>query len=229
MRFIQKCISFITCVTFFSLSVIPGANAQNILSRAPLPTHRPIESRDIRPFLDNRLQSLNENNPLLSFEDMTGQRKGSGNVTKDKDGTLYVYDAENRLLQMTKGTTIAKYAYDGLNRRISKEVGTAKTFYVHDGDEVAEERNTAGALVADYTYGPGIDEVLTMTRGANTYYYFYDALGSVRQITNAAGTISETYDYDVYGKPLTVSTLGNPVMFTGRWFDAESGLYYYRA
>ena len=35
--------------------------------------------------------------------------------------------------------------------------------------------------------------------------------------------------FNVYGKPVAASTKGNPVMFTGRWFDAESGLYYYRA
>ena len=31
------------------------------------------------------------------------------------------------------------------------------------------------------------------------------------------------------GQPLTVSAFGNPFLFTGREWDAEIGLYYYRA
>ena len=33
----------------------------------------------------------------------------------------------------------------------------------------------------------------------------------------------------MYGQPLQASTVGNPYMFTGRRFDSETGLYYYRA
>ncbi|MDP2929645.1 MAG: RHS repeat-associated core domain-containing protein, partial [Candidatus Omnitrophota bacterium] len=32
-----------------------------------------------------------------------------------------------------------------------------------------------------------------------------------------------------YGKPNTTSSVGNPYMFTGREYDPETGLYYYRA
>ena len=32
----------------------------------------------------------------------------------------------------------------------------------------------------------------------------------------------------MYGQPLQASTVGNPYMFTGRRFDSETGLYYYR-
>jgi RHS repeat-associated protein len=48
----------------------------------------------------------------------------------------------------------------------------------------------------------------------------------------------ERYAYDVFGRPtirdpnggvLAASAWGNPYLFTGRAYDAESGLYYYRA
>ncbi len=81
----------------------------------------------------------------------------------------------------------------------------------------------------DYVYGDSIDEVLTMTRGGSTYYYHYDGLGSVTDLTNAAGAIIESYTYDVYGQPSQTSTVGNPYLFTGRRLDPESGLYYYRS
>ncbi len=140
----------------------------------------------------------------------------------------YTYDEESRLSQVQVPATTS-YAYDAFNRRVSKITGTDAIYYVHDGDHVIEERNNAGALIADYTYGPMIDEALTMSRGGQTYYYFTDALGSVRNVTDSAGTLIESYDYDAYGKPKTLSTINNPIMFTGRWYDVESGNYYYRA
>jgi len=41
--------------------------------------------------------------------------------------------------------------------------------------------------------------------------------------------IVERYSYDVFGEPNTTSSIGNPYMFTGRRYDIETGLYYYRA
>jgi RHS repeat-associated protein len=39
----------------------------------------------------------------------------------------------------------------------------------------------------------------------------------------------ERYSYDVFGEPNRVSGVGNPYMFTGRRYDSETELYYYRA
>ncbi|OXU14828.1 RHS repeat-associated core domain-containing protein [Sedimentisphaera salicampi] len=40
---------------------------------------------------------------------------------------------------------------------------------------------------------------------------------------------AETYSADPNDQPLDESAVGNPYMFTGRRYDSESGLYYYRA
>ena len=58
-------------------------------------------------------------------------------------------------------------------------------------------------------------------------------------ISDVNGTIVESYEYDIFGEPtiydyaahqtVEESTVGNPYMFTGRRYDSESGLYYYRA
>jgi len=39
----------------------------------------------------------------------------------------------------------------------------------------------------------------------------------------------ERYSYDVLGEPNRVSSVDNPYLFTGRRYDPEMGLYYYRA
>ena len=61
------------------------------------------------------------------------------------------------------------------------------------------------------------------------YYYHFDGLGSVVALSNSSGQIVEECSYDVFGEPSCVSGIGNPYKFTGREYDAETGLYYYRA
>ena len=70
------------------------------------------------------------------------------------------------------------------------------------------------------------------------YYYHFDGLGSVIAFSDNSGAIVERYSYDVFGEPtirdaneqiLTTSDYNNPYMFTGRRYDTESSLYYYRA
>ncbi len=160
---------------------------------------------------------------------------GAPSFTYDNDGNLiydsrntYTYDEENRLKTNVSSET-SSYTYDAFNRRVSKTVNGVTTYFINDGDREVEERNAAGVLQADYVYGEGIDEVLSMTRGGQTYYYHYDGLGSVTELTKATGEVVENYTYDPYGTPsITASTIGNPYRFTGRRYDEESGNYYYR-
>ena len=152
----------------------------------------------------------------------------NGNLTSDGTNT-YTYDVENRLIAVEHPGSSIEYQYDPFGRRISKTVDGVTAYFIYDGDQVIEERDAANQLIASYVYGSGIDEVLTMTRNGETYYYFYDGLGSVTDITDTSGAVVESYSYDVYGQPSQLSTIGNPYYFTGRRFDDETGLYYYRA
>jgi RHS repeat-associated protein len=121
------------------------------------------------------------------------------------------------------------YAYDALGRRVSKTVNGTVTKYVYDGARVIAEYDGAGQLLRKYIYGPGLDEPVLMQVGATRYYYLFDSLGSVIGLTDASGNLVEAYRYSPYGQPLQASTVGNPYLFTGREFDSETGLYYYRA
>ena len=109
-------------------------------------------------------------------------------------------------------------------------------------------------MIHKYIYGPGIDNPAAMVRvvsGIEYWYYYYpDALGSTRLMVDSSGDIVESYTYDPYGRPyvmraagtdgnwLTKDTAtyasshpllyGNPYLFTGRRWDKDTGLYYYR-
>jgi RHS repeat-associated protein len=122
------------------------------------------------------------------------------------------------------------YKYDPFGRRIYKSSSSGTSIYAYDGDNLVEETNGSGTAVARYSQGLNIDEPLAMLRGGTTSYYQADGLGSITSLSNTAGSLVQTYAYDSFGN-LTASTgsVTNWFRYTGREFDAETNLYYYRA
>src|SRR5207253_408203 len=145
--------------------------------------------------------------------------------------TTYAWDFENRLTSVTlpaSGGTIS-FAYDPFGRRIKKVSSTGTSVFVYDGDNLVEETNSSGAVVARYSQGLNIDEPLAMLRSSTTSYYQADGLGSVTSLSNGTGSLAQTYSFDSFGKTTPTGSLVNPFQYTGRESDTETGLYYYRA
>ena len=73
--------------------------------------------------------------------------------------------------------------------------------------------------------------VTNPSTGAATdrYYYHANRLGSVIALANQAGALTDRYVYTPYGVEAPLNTSGNPFRYTGRRYDPESELYYYRA
>ena len=80
-----------------------------------------------------------------------------------------------------------------------------------------------------YTHGPGIDEPLSIARDGQTYYYHADGLGSITSMTDRAQSVVNRYAYDSFGAIKASETVRNAYAFTGREYDSDTGLYYYRA
>ncbi|MFH1440584.1 MAG: RHS repeat-associated core domain-containing protein [Candidatus Omnitrophota bacterium] len=170
---------------------------------------------------------------------------GPSPLTYDSNGNLindsvnsYTYDYENRLISADKPGTAAAYKYDSFGRRVEKEANSSISRFIYDGDQVIAEYDGAGVLIKKYIYSNIIDEPIAMVFGVNTYYYHRDSLNSITEITNNTGAVIEKYSYDVFGNTIikdasdniiTVSSIGNPYGYTGREFDSETNLYYYRA
>ena len=101
---------------------------------------------------------------------------------------------------------------------------------VYDGDNVAERLDETGTPVVRFSHGPGIDEPLAINRGGARGFYEADGLGSITSLTNAQGQIVNTYQTSVFGVETSVTEgINNPYQFTGREYDRDTGLYYYRA
>ncbi len=182
--------------------------------------------------------NMNAYTAITGGQNMTLQYDSNGNLISDGNHT-YQYNYNNRLISVDNGAT-ATYKYDALNRRIQKSVAStgSATNYYYSCDQAIEEHDANDAVLATYIFGVSIDDAIQMQRGGNTYYYHKNHLGSVVALTDAGGNIVERYEYDPYGQPLffdandnalSQSAVGNTILFTGRDYDAETGLYYYRA
>ena len=159
--------------------------------------------------------------------DFTPEYDENGNLLRDANNK-YAYDYNNRLSMA--GST--EYKYDALGRRIAK----GDTYFYYIGEQMVEE--VANNETTSYLYGNDIDEALQMKNSTDTYYYSTNHLGSTLALTTSNGSLAERVGYDVYGQPvffdatgneLAQSAIGNNILFTGREYDVETGMYYYRA
>src|SRR5439155_10686970 len=111
------------------------------------------------------------------------------------------------------------------------------TNYLYDGANIIEEVDASGNQIRSFTQGPGVDQPLALTSSGVTSYYEADGLGSITSLTDITGTVTDSYSYDSYGNAYDQNGFlvtspgsgGNLFRFTGREYDLETGLYYYRA
>lgn len=160
----------------------------------------------------------------------------NGNMIAD-GGNAYSYDAENRMTSVNNGST-ATYLYDALGRRIKKLTASDSINYYFDGLQIIEERDNSDVVKATYVWGTWLDDIVSMRRNGQNYYYHSNSLGSVVAVTDSGAKVVERYEYNAFGEvsfysgeyvSLTGSAVGNTYTFSGRQHEPETGLYYYRA
>jgi RHS repeat-associated protein len=66
--------------------------------------------------------------------------------------------------------------------------------------------------------------------GQAVTYYLFNAHGDVVQLTDAAGEVTKSYEYDAFGVEENPSASdSNPFRYCGEYYDISSGTYYLRA
>jgi RHS repeat-associated protein len=168
-----------------------------------------------------------------------------GNLIKEGSKT-YRFDAFNRLIEFKEGGISTLYKYDAFGRRIWVKHSYGEFWYIYDGDRVIEEYQLPSFILfrQRYIHGRGIDEIVLMEKDTgfdgipdSDYYYHTDALGSFVALTEENGNVVTRYRYDPNGNDpqnssapqQMISPHNNLYLFTGRRYDMESELYYYRA
>ena len=213
-------------------------------------TYDAVGNRQSGPGAKDNSYLHNAGNQMLQGRKLQYGYDDNGNqATKSITGVFdktwtQTWDYENRLVKVEKVKGADKitvtFSYDPTGRRIGKQVttfldGVTKTSswaYVYDGQDIIMElavNENGGMTKTFYTQGPVIDEHLALERNGQYYYYHADGLGSVVAITDISKAVVQSYEYDSFGmgKPSTV--FANSYTYTGREWDKETGLYYYRA
>jgi RHS repeat-associated protein len=142
----------------------------------------------------------------------------NGNLTTESRcgaATTYTYDSDNRLTSVVAGgvTTSMVYDYDG--NLVQKTVGGQVTRYVYAGGPApVAEINVTANTEKDFIQANGRTWGV-MEATSNTYFH-HDAIGSVVALSNESGQVTDTYEYEPFGKVLQhQGTSTNDYQFVG--------------
>ncbi len=112
--------------------------------------------------------------------------------------------------------------------------------FVYDGENVVldfhQPAGSSWELDHRYLYGPQPDQLLAqenntalLAHAERVYWTFTDNLGTVRDLVDNTGALVEPYTYSAFGQLRTGDTSLPRYLYTGREFDADTGLQYNRA
>jgi RHS repeat-associated protein len=169
----------------------------------------------------------------------------SYNGTEYSDSKGLEWNAQYQLTSVTSVSSVVNYSYDVLGRRTSRTEGTNVDQYVYSGNQVVADLDGSGNILRNYVWGPGVDNLLSMTvytnGTTNTYFSLTDQQRTVHALVDGNGNVVESYEYDAWGRVLYIknasgssianhqSEIGNRYLWQGREYDVVTGLYYFRA
>lgn len=179
-------------------------------------------------------------NRLTRFGGWTMTYDADGNMTRKTNGVSDYRFHWNALGQLDSvgiydggGARLGAvaYAYDGLGRRVRKTGPQGDIGFVYDGQQVMMDVDpSTGAVITRYAYYPGIDQPAYLARDGQSYTYLRDHQGSITALVDGAGTPVNRYRYSPYGSPeVRQEQVPQRYTYTGREYESEYGMYYYRA
>ncbi len=166
-----------------------------------------------------------------------------GNLLEIPGRMAMEYDAKDQMTFCSNETWRVWNTYDHIGRRTVKKTqyqngAPSVRHYVYDGWNMIAETMPSGAP-NHYLWGldlsgaeqgaGGVGGLLGYLRGTTWFVPLYDANGNVTSYVNAdLGRAVINYEFDAFGK----MTSGNPTgifrfRFSSKYFDVETGLYYY--
>jgi RHS repeat-associated protein len=204
---------------------------------------------------DNGVETVYVPNEMDQYEYVGGEQylyDRNGNLLWDGSKRMS-YNYANRLavVILPNGEKYC-YRYDALGRRVQEEAfsheeARYKTYFSYDnfarGPLIIGENNMVLTTPEkpesppywdfyEYVYVRGAaNEVLARYGYCNGYggyasYYHTNQLGSTMALTGSGGYLIASYEYDVFGQPLSTPVYGG-FLFRGWDWNADTGLYNY--
>jgi RHS repeat-associated protein len=161
--------------------------------------------------------------------DADGRQTSAGPVTRG-------YNVLGQLTKLVSGGTTTTFGYDAFGNRATTSIGgtAARTNHwdpVNPLPMLASQTVSGGASTS-YGYDP-LGQPQSITTPAGTYYDLPGPLGTVTDLTNAAGAEQVRDDYDPYGVTTQTSTAvgapADPLGYDGQYGDPATGDYDLRA
>jgi len=150
-------------------------------------------------------------NMLSALQETSLQNSAVYSVTVD-----YTYTS-NKLSSITGNNLNITFQYNGLGTRVGQTVNGVSTHFTVDLNAGLSQVLSDGTNT--YLYGVGR---IAQESTSGEQYFLADALGSVRQLVDANGSVQVVKSYEPYGEVL--SSLGDGVSnygFTGEWTDGN--------
>jgi RHS repeat-associated protein len=138
-----------------------------------------------------------------------------------------------------------------MSRRAQKKVSTynsgswsltSNTSFIYNGWNLVKELRTQNSELQTVSYiwgldlsgslqgAGGIGGLLARVKDGVVHQYTYDGNGNVSELVNTDGTIAAHYEYDPYGNTIKADgaiAQDNPFRFSSKYYEVETGLYYY--
>ena len=159
--------------------------------------------------------------------------------TKTGEDQTYVYDAENRLSQVSvtkdgKTAVIQQNIYNGEGQRIQKIDGDETINYYYQDGVVAYTTDTDGNQNSQNLIGTDGNVLATERFQQNaTQYYLYnkDIQGSTSILVKEDGSADAIYQYTDFGETMIqgYDQAKNEICYAGGIYDQSTGLYYLNA
>ena len=127
----------------------------------------------------------------------------AGNTILDASNQIFVYDAENKQVQVSNAQgIIGNYFYDGDGKRVKKIVQSTGeiTIFVYDA---------SGKSIAEYS------TIVASSQDAKVAYLTNDHLGSPRINTDQNGVVIARHDYMPFGEEITTSQRTTGLNYSG--------------
>jgi RHS repeat-associated protein len=138
------------------------------------------------------------------------------------------WDAQNRLVATSVGNQTTQFGYDGANhvayiRQLQNGSQVSLRYFAWSGNRICEERDASATNITKRFYPQGV--LLETGTNAGAYYYTRDYLGSVHELTDAAGNVRARYSYDPFGRQTKVSgDVDTDFGFAGMFWSSEASL-----